>query len=254
MKKLITVSGIILLFLVSTNLQVWAKWKPKPTFLIKVVSSELDQVSGGDARLHIEVPRTVPLHKVKVTVNGIDQRNHFKTIPGTRTLTGVIGGLEVGENTVSVKPNGRGSGRPQPVNLTLINHPVTGPIFSGPHQHPFICSVQDQGLGQPLVDDEYEGFPVYAGEEIIGYSKNCSATTLVQYLYKSSDGNFKPYTLGGDRPADTDVPLDTSSGDVSNLLDPGPQRPGPTEPAPSRSLQSLSHTARRPGKTELFQG
>jgi hypothetical protein len=202
MKKLITVSGIILVLLVATNSQVWGKWKPKPTFLIKVVSSEPDQVSGGDARLHIEVPRTVPLHKVKVSVNGIEQRDHFNPIPGTRTLTGVIDGLEVGENTVSVKPNGRGRGRPQPVKLTLINHPIAGPIFSGPHQHPFICSVQDQGLGQPLVDDEDEGFPVYAGEEIIGYSKNCSATTLVQYVYKSTDGNFKPYTLGGDRPAD----------------------------------------------------
>ena len=64
MKKLIIASGIIVIFLVSTNLQVWAEWKPKTTFMIKVVSSAPDQVSGGDARLHIKVPRTVPLRSV----------------------------------------------------------------------------------------------------------------------------------------------------------------------------------------------
>ena len=36
-----------------------------------------DQVTGGDARLHILVPRTVPLHQVEVWVNGVDQLSHF---------------------------------------------------------------------------------------------------------------------------------------------------------------------------------
>ena len=204
MKKLIIASGIIVIFLVSTNIQVLGKWKPKPTFTVEVVSSAPDQVSGGDARLHIGVPRTVPLHQVRVIVNGTDQSDHFTTISGIRTLTGVVDGLDVGENTVTVKPNGRGKGRPRPVNLTLTNYQVSGPIFSGPHQHPFICSVQEQGLGQPLVDDEDDGFPVFAedGITIIGYSKNCSSETLVQYVYKSTDGGFKPYTSGGERPSD----------------------------------------------------
>ena len=124
-------------------------------------------------------------------------------MPGTRTLTGVVDGLQFGGNIVTVKPNGRGRGRPKPVTLTLTNYPITGPVFSGPHQHPFICSVQDQGLGQPLVDDEEEGFPVFdALGNIIGYSKNCSAETLVVYVYKSTDHSFKLYPLGGERPED----------------------------------------------------
>ena len=56
MKKLIIASGIIVIFLVSTNIQVLGEWKPKPTFTVEVVSIAPDQVSGGDARLHIEVP------------------------------------------------------------------------------------------------------------------------------------------------------------------------------------------------------
>lgn len=183
--------------------------KAKPVFVVEVVSSAPDQVTGGDARIHIEVPRTVPPHQVRVLVNGIDQSDHFSLIPDTRTLTGIIDGLELGPNSVTVEPPGLGKGRPDTVHLTLTNHPIIGPVFSGPHQHPFICSVQRHGLGQPLVDNDSEGFPVFATDEsgnptgeVIGFSKNCSAETLVQYIYKSTEGGFKPYTLGGERPAD----------------------------------------------------
>jgi hypothetical protein len=208
MRKVLVAIGVIFLFLAATNNDAsakwrWWKWKPRPAFEVSVVSSAPELVTGGDARLHIKVPWTVPLHKVKVLVNGVNQSDHFSRIPGTRTLTGVVEGLELGENVVTVKPNGRGWGRPRRVNLTLINYPITGPCISGPHQYPFICSVQRHGLGQPLVDDDGEGFPVFDDEEnLIGYSKDCSAETLVEYLYKSTDGSWKPYTLGGERPAD----------------------------------------------------
>ncbi len=181
----------------------------KPPFVAEVVSSAPDQVTGGDARLHIEVPPTVPFQQVEVWVNGVDMADRFDKMPGSRTLSGVIDGLLPGENTVVVRQHGRGLGLPQAAHLTLVNHPVTGPVFSGPHQHPFMCSVQEHGLGQPLVDDPFEGFPVFATDalgnptdEIVGYSRNCSAETLVVYVYKSTAGGFKPYTPGQDRPAD----------------------------------------------------
>ena len=92
-----------------------AKWQ----FEAEIVSSAPDQVTGGDARLHIKVPQTVPLHKVVVLVNGIDQSHHFDQIPGTRTLTGVIDGLDIGKNKVKIMPNGRGKGRPKTLKLNL---------------------------------------------------------------------------------------------------------------------------------------
>jgi len=208
MRKVLVAIGVIFVFLAATNNDAsakwrWWKWKPKPAFEVEVVSSSPDQVTGGDARLHIRVPRTVPLHKVNILVNGMNQSKHFSPIPGTRTLTGVVDSLELGKNTVTVKPNGRGWGRPGPVKLELTNYPITGPVFSGPHQHPFICSVQNEGLGQPLVDDEEKGFSVFDEEDnVIGYSLNCSAETAVEYVYKSTAGSFKPYNLNGDRPAD----------------------------------------------------
>jgi hypothetical protein len=183
--------------------------KEKPPFVAQVVSSAPDQVTGGDARLHIVVPKVTPFQQVEVWVNGVNQADRFSRIGETQVLTGVIDGLVVGANTVVVEQHGNGKGLPEPAVLDVTNHPITGPVFSGPHQHPFMCSVQSHGLGQPLVDHPTEGFPVFAvdsgGEPtdvIVGYSKDCSAETLVMHVYASTEGGFKPYIPGGPRPAD----------------------------------------------------
>ena len=51
--------------------------------------------------------------------------------------------------------------------LTVVNHPITGPVLYSPHQTPFICETQASGLGAPLDAD-------------------CSATTKVEYFYRST--------------------------------------------------------------------
>jgi hypothetical protein len=172
-------------------------------FSVLVVSSAADQVTGGDARLHIEVPRTVPFKQVRVMVNGENQRSHFRRIPGTRTLSGVIDGLDLGSNVVRVRANGKGDGRPDPVTVRLTNHPITGPVFSGPHQYPFVCTTTNAGLGQPTPDDPVTGTKVLDGAgNVIGYSRDCSVEARVDYRYQSSAGGWKTYTPGMERPAD----------------------------------------------------
>ena len=174
-----------------------------PPLEVEVVSSAPDQITGGDARVHIDVPAGFPLDQIKVLVNGWNQADAFSPIPGTNTLSGVIDGLYEGRNRLVVVPFGRSKIRPRPAKMALTNYPITGPVFSGPHQYPFVCSVQEEGLGQPLVDNDSAGFPVYDDDgNLIGYSQNCSAETLVTYLYKSTDGSFKPYTPGQERPDD----------------------------------------------------
>lgn len=176
---------------------------PHDGFIVEVVSSAPHQITGGDARIHIDVPRTVPLDQVEVLVNGVDQRSHFSQIHGTRTLTGIINGLVLGENTLCVRPNGSGWGRLHPVTLTLTNYPITGPIFSGPHQNPFVCTVMTSGLGQPIPDDPATGTKVFdASNNVIGYSRDCSVNTQVVFKYWSTAGTWKAYTPGMDRPAD----------------------------------------------------
>ena len=46
----------------------------------------------------------------------------------------------------------------------------TGPVFSGPHQYPFVCRTERAALGQPLVDNGDTrgglGVPVYGEDEV----------------------------------------------------------------------------------------
>ena len=189
--------------LVITNVA-YAKDNPaSDEFDVKVVSSAPNQVTGGDARLHILVPRTVPLHQAEIWVNGVDQLSHFSVMPGTRVLTGVIDGLKLGANDLLVKANGNGKGRPTAVQMTLTNYPITGPVFSGPHQYPFVCNTVSQGLGQPIPDDPVTGTKVFdASNNVIGLSRNCSAPTQVVFKYRSTGNAWKDYTPGMARPAD----------------------------------------------------
>jgi hypothetical protein len=90
----------------------------------------------------------------------------------------------------------------------------TGPVFSGPQQYPFLCRTEDSDLGQPLVDNGDGtggvGIPVYGEddqgdktEEIIGYSRNCSTITRVDYFYKSSeDDAFHRLDIAEELPGD----------------------------------------------------
>ncbi len=165
-------------------------------FNIEVVSSAVDQVTGGDARLHVTVPSENQLDNVSILVNGVDQSSHFSPVEGTNTLSGVVDGLALGANEVTVMP-GQGQGEAQGLTIILTNYPITGPVFSGPHQQPFICTVQRNELGQPIADSD-SGFPAQGG----GFSRNCSANTRVDYVYRAANGQYRPYTLGGPRPAD----------------------------------------------------
>ena len=85
----------------------------------------------------------------------------------------------------------------------------TGPIFSGPQQYPFIPRTEQSGLGQPLVDNHEMGIPIYEVDEagtiteaMIGYSKDGSIPTRVDYFYRSTAGGFLRLEDPTDRPAD----------------------------------------------------
>lgn len=79
-----------------------------------------------------------------------------------------------------------------------------GPIFSGPHQYPFICTTQFNGLGQAKIDNkkgkgtaifpEVDSKPNYKAKPI-GFSEHCDLPTRIDYFYFDKDHqNFLPYT------------------------------------------------------------
>jgi len=172
---------------------------------LRVLSSPPSMVTGGDALVQLTIPRNVPLHKAVLLRNGTDITSTLTLDESARTLTGMVTGLRLGANELVAESNGRGHGRPV-AELTVMNHPVTGPIFSGPQQQPFVCKTQQPpqgGLGQfPLVDNQ-DGIgmrlfqtPGNPATPVIGWSKDCSAPTLVDYRYKSTDGSFKALPAG----------------------------------------------------------
>ncbi len=172
---------------------------------IRVVSSAADQVSGGDARIEIRTRGNADKAQITIWVNGEDQSNRFEAI-SKKLLSGVVDGLNLGSNTIVVnETRSRGKGKPARIiesdSIELINYPISGPIFSGPQQKAFVCTVQDKGLGQPIADSP-EGWPVRDDSDvIIGRSKACQVEPLVVYKYRSTGGAWADFAIG-DTPSD----------------------------------------------------
>ncbi|SLK14295.1 hypothetical protein SAMN06272721_12045 [Arthrobacter sp. P2b] len=120
---------------------------PEAGFELSAVSTRADLVTGGDVLMRVNVPPNVPPHQVTVTVNGRDVTDAFGPDPQhDLALLGLVDGLELGENKVVAKANGKGLGRPA-AQLTVTNHPIGGPVFSGPQIQPWACTTEEIGLG-----------------------------------------------------------------------------------------------------------
>jgi Tannase-like family of unknown function (DUF6351) len=200
---------------------------PAGRFAVTVLSGRADQVSGGDALVQVTLPRWATVADLRVDVGGADVTPVFSDPDGDGTAVGVVEGLVEGENTVrAVIDTGRRNTRS--TTATLVNHPIGGPIFSGPQQQPFVCTTargRFDGrpiLDQPLVDNQDHigiavaaeapdgsypqdgrGYPT-AAAQIVGWSANCAAETRFGYVYRSTtDGRFHWLDDPSAPPADT---------------------------------------------------
>lgn len=77
-------------------------------------------------------------------------------------------------------------------SVDVVNHPVTGPVFSGPHQKPLYCALDRYGL-TPTGDED------------------CSAETEVQYGYVDDEGEF----VESDSPPDGALMLRLETGTIN---------------------------------------
>ena len=143
---------------------------------VETMSTRPDMVTGGDVL--VRVSGAAP-PSIVVRVDGRDVTASF-TARG-QGVTGLVSGLDVGPHTLIATAGG------QSARLALLNHPVTGPVFSGPHEQPFVCETESAGLGSPLDDD-------------------CSIATRVDYQYRTTAGEFAPWPSGA-----TDYPADLAS-------------------------------------------
>jgi hypothetical protein len=125
-------------------------------FEIQTISSRPDTVSGGDVLVRLRTP--VGASWV-AELNGNDVTSSFRVSEASRELVSLLTGLKDGRNTLAVRVGGEVK-----ASVEIVNHPLAGPIFSGPHQEPFICQNEINGLGSPLDAD-------------------CRAQTVIQYYY-----------------------------------------------------------------------
>ena len=155
---------------------------------LRVLSSRPDMVTGGDALVRVELPAGATAADVKLTINGADATRKLTADASGRSLTGLVTGLTNGSNTLMATAAKKGSAK-----LTVVNHPISGPIFSGPQEQPFVCMTNQfklQGggtLGPPL-------------------DTNCSIATRVDYVYRSkTDGKLKALADPKAPPADVET-------------------------------------------------
>lgn len=126
---------------------------------VRSLSGRPDMVTGSNVLVEVSAPAAA---SVSVSLNGQDVTGSFRRREDSGNWIGRVEGLKLGKNTVRVKAGG------EQVRLKLVNHPLTGPVFSGPHQTPFVCQAESAGLGPPLDDD-------------------CSVKTTVDYYYKPAE-------------------------------------------------------------------
>ncbi|HJR19204.1 MAG TPA: DUF6351 family protein [Actinomycetota bacterium] len=149
---------------------------PDDAVRLKVLSNRADLISGGNALVEVTLPTGSRAQDLRVDDDGRDVRNAFAARKDGRIL-GKVEGLALGNNVITARlPDGRGA------SLTVKNHPIGGPVFSGPQIQPWKCQ---------------EG----------AFDKQCNAPTTYEFLYAPAGiggagpnvpgvggvGSFRPY-------------------------------------------------------------
>ncbi|HEY5153554.1 MAG TPA: DUF6351 family protein [Acidimicrobiales bacterium] len=147
---------------------------------ITTLSTAPDDVTGGDVLVRVVVAPKAESSSTEfeVQAGGKSQQAAFTlaTQDPHATFVGLVKDLPEGPSDITVTSAG------STASLQVVNHPINGPVFSGPHQTPFICTTQSNGLG-PATDAD------------------CSAATKTTLHYLSTDGSLKDLTTVG-KPAD----------------------------------------------------
>ena len=128
--------------------------------LVSVSNPRPELVSGGEVLIQVRVPRGTRGADVRVTADGANVTRSFQA-QADGSLLGLVTGLRTGRNLLLATT------RNQVATLSVTDHAITGPVFSGKQQLPFFCETTAFGLAPATM-------PL------------CSAPTQVSFQYKNT--------------------------------------------------------------------
>lgn len=141
----VTVAVVLLVLAASCSSSTNEAQSDATPYRVEALSTRAEYVTGGDVLVGIAAPNGGSLDGVTVTVGDRDVTSAFS--PEDGRLVGLVEGLPEGGSEIVVARDGdEGS-------LEVVNHPTTGPLFSGPHIDPFVCKTEQFGLGAPTDTD-----------------------------------------------------------------------------------------------------
>jgi hypothetical protein len=161
---------------------------------IVVLSTRADLVSGGEALTQVVLPAGTRPARARVFLNGRAVTGQFAQRPNGK-FEALLGGLRNGVNYVVARiPGGYGA------RLRIVNHPIGGPIFSGPQIQPWLCQTgaKDKQCDQ---DPTFSYYYVPAGTGSGGSNTAGSGA-----------GSFQPYDPSNPPPASAVATTTTTDG------------------------------------------
>jgi hypothetical protein len=140
---------------------------------VDVASSRADLVSNASALVVIRGANGTP----SVRWDNRDISRLFSPDPNNPgQFIGLVVGFIDGKNVpIEVRAGG------EVKTLQIVNHAVNKQLFSGPLQVPFVCELDALGL-KPSNTSHLD--PKNA---------DCTAPSVIQYVYKTTDGDWKPF-------------------------------------------------------------
>jgi EmrB/QacA subfamily drug resistance transporter len=104
---------------------------------IATLSTRADLVTGGEALVRIGLPAGTRPRDVRVTLHGRNVSPAF-AVRSDGAFEGLVTGLRLGKNLLqALLPDGSGA------ELRITDHPIHGPLFSGPQIEPWTCQPGD---------------------------------------------------------------------------------------------------------------
>ena len=145
------------------------------TVELSVLSSAPQWVSGGDARIHVRAaPGSATRSSCCSMAGALDVALEEVAPTASKVWSAACGSAATGS---------RRKHRPRPVRdaIVLTNWPITGPMFTGPQQTPFVCTTIQGAVGrQPQVDSP--SAPGYRGDRRAGATDRLQPQLLDRHL------------------------------------------------------------------------